>query len=222
LTLSFAFRFGEVSGTVAISSDSEKSEGNEFQAGEWGEEEADDKFYLMISEVYYNPSDGDNFEFIKLYNPTSDDIDLFKEAYKLGDEEKEGDGEGMYEFPSGAIIKATNYLIIARKAAAFKDAFEISPDFEWVESDTAVPNMKKYTSWAGGYMDLANSGDEVLLLDKENKTIDVVTYGSGSYSGVISHTNPSGPGNSLLRIPKDEDTNDCSVDFFAGNPTPGI
>jgi hypothetical protein len=221
LLLAFAFHFGEVRGTVAFSSDVEKSKGNKFTAGVWGTP-IKDKSNILISEVYYDTSaSGEDDEFIELYNPTSTDIDLFSDNYKLGDEETKGAGEGMYKFPNPAVIKSKSYLIIAKNASSFISANNKSPDFEFASSDTSVPDMVKYASWATASVELANTGDEVLLLDKDDKAIDVVTYGSGSYNGITSHISASGAGNSLQRIPKNSDTNNCAVDFVAATPTPG-
>jgi hypothetical protein len=219
LALVFSFHFAQVRGTLAVSSDLEKSKNNKFEAGEWDKEKKAD---ILISEIYYDTTvtvEGD--EFIELFNTSSSNINLFSQEYKLGDEETRGAGEGMYKFPDSSIIEKQKYIVVAKSAVAFEATFNFKPDFEFTPTDDSVPDMIKYNSWATGSLGLNNDGDEVLLLDKDDKPVDVVTYESGTYIGVISHTNPSGAGNSLQRVPKDIDTNDCSLDFIVGTPTPG-
>ncbi len=59
--------------------------------------------HLLISEVLYDtPGTDEDEEWIEIYNPTASTIDL--SHYKVGDEEEQGKGEGMYQFPSGASI----------------------------------------------------------------------------------------------------------------------
>jgi hypothetical protein len=44
-------------------------------------------------------------------------------------------------------------------------------------SDEAVPDMIPYTAWASGEVQLANGGDEVLILDGEDTLVDAMSYG---------------------------------------------
>ncbi|MBI3739546.1 MAG: hypothetical protein HY258_10915, partial [Chloroflexi bacterium] len=54
-----------------------------------------------------------------------------------------------------------------------------------------------------------------------DSAVDVVTYGTGSYPGVVAHSTVA-TGHSLERSPANHDTNNCSVDFVDRNPpTPG-
>lgn len=180
--------------------------------GSWGNSDS-----VVINEVYYDTTglnEGD--EFVEIYNPTSSTIDLTD--YKVGDEETKGGGEGMYKFPAGTLINSGQFIILAKKATVFKSTFKFNPDFEWVSDDPSIPDMIKYSDWATGYMDLANAGDEVLLLDKDDLVVDVVTYESGSYGGITPHPGVVS-GHSIARSPKGADTDDCSVDFV-DNPSP--
>jgi glycerophosphoryl diester phosphodiesterase len=219
IALIFLVRAGEIQGTIAMSSDLEKSEKNKFAAGQWGEAS---KKNVLISEVYYNTDAADDDdEFVELYNPTSDEINLFSKEYKLGDEETKGAGEGMYKFPDGSKISSKKYLVVAKKASAFENVFHFKPDLEFIASDPSVPDMVKYTSWATGQFGLGNSdGDEALLLDKDDNLVDGVSYDGGSLSGVTPHS-AIAPGLSLQRFPKDSDTNNCAIDFMGGSPKPG-
>lgn len=70
---------------------------------------------------------------------------------------------------------------------------------------------------------LTNSGDEVVLRDAGGVVVDVATYGDGDFSGVVPHPGGVDAGHSLERRPPEEDTDDCSQDFFDRYPpTPGV
>lgn len=174
--------------------------------------------HLLISEILYNPigiePDG---EWIEIYNPTSIPINL--SGYKIGDEETEGGSEGMFQFPEKTVILATGKVTIANKALAFFSRWDKNPDFELVETDPNVPNLTKYTSWANGSVSLSNTGDEVLLLDKDNLFVDIANWGSSVFQ---PNPHPGVPeGHSLERYPADKDTDDCSQDFIEqNNPNP--
>lgn len=178
--------------------------------------------HVVINEVYYdtNMTGGPEYdEFIELYNPTSEIVNL--SSYKLGDEETKWGGEGMYQFPAGTTIASHDFLVVAYKAINFNTAFGFKPDFEFVDSDPSVPDMIKYTNWANGLTELSNSGDEVLLLNGSDVPVDVVTYEGGSYPGIVAHSGVSG-GYSIARSPKGYDTDNCADDFVPlSSPNPG-
>lgn len=70
----------------------------------------DDVSKIEISEIVPNPEGSDTTEFIELYNPTDEDIDLG--GLKLDDEEG---GSRAYTIPDETIIKAGEYKIFARQ-----------------------------------------------------------------------------------------------------------
>ena len=176
----------------------------------------------VVNEVMYNPdlSPDAYGEWIEIYNPTGSSWDLTN--YKLGDEETQGGGEGMYLFPDGTTIGANSYLIICQRCDTFFNDYGFNADLEFKDSDNNASNdMLKYTSWATGVVALSNSGDEVILLDDTDKPIDVAVYGSGNFPGVTPHSTVA-EGHSIERNPPGEDTDDCSVDMMDQNPeTPG-
>ena len=176
--------------------------------------------YVLISEVFYDtPGTDSNEEWIELYNPTASTIDLTN--YKLGDEETKGGTEGMYMFPSGASILPGQKITVALKSTGFFALYGFKPTYEVIDTDASVPNMSVYSAWSSGTIALANGGDEVLLLNGADTPVDVVTYGSGSYPGVVAHSTVA-TGHSLERSPANQDTNNCSVDFVdRATPTPG-
>ncbi len=132
---------------------------------------------LIISEVMYDPDitepDGEWFE---LFN--SGDFPLDISGYRVGDEEVAGQGEGMYRLPGGLVLGPRQALVIANRANAFRSQFQTAPDYELRDSDPAVPNLEKYTDWATGYVELLNTGDELIVMDARNRIVDAVSWGS--------------------------------------------
>ncbi|MBI2332299.1 MAG: lamin tail domain-containing protein [Chloroflexi bacterium] len=176
--------------------------------------------YPLISEVFYDtPGTDSDEEWVEIYNPTLSPIDLSN--YKLGDEETSGGTEGMYSFPAGASIATGQKITVALKATGFFALYGFNPTYEVIDSDPSVPNMSIYSAWSSGTISLANTGDEVLLLNGSDTAVDVVTYEAGVYSGVTAHPGVA-TGHSIERSPANQDTNDCSVDFVdRPTPTPG-
>ena len=110
---------------------------------------------------------------------------------------------------------------MALKSTGFFALYGFKPTYEVINTDAAVPNMSVYSAWATGTISLANTGDEVLLLNGSDVPVDVVTYGTGSYPGVTAHATIAA-NHSLERSPVNHDTNNCAVDFVDRNPpTPG-
>ena len=178
--------------------------------------------HLLISEILYNPRGSDDKEFVEIANPTGTAVDL--SGYSLSDAVNPTDYEDLRRFPSGTILPGNQSLVIATTAVAFQAEFGQNPDFEILESDTAVPNLIDDLHWGdpGTWFQLANSGDELILRNPTDEIIDVVTYGSGSYPGVVACVLVTLDGASLERNPYWRDTNDCSVDFQENAfPSPG-
>ncbi|HJS29697.1 MAG TPA: lamin tail domain-containing protein [Anaerolineales bacterium] len=176
--------------------------------------------HLLISEVFYDtPGSDPDEEWLEIYNPTSEEVDL--SGYKIGDEETAGGGEGMLQFPSGAGIAPGGRVIVALQAVGFSALYGFNPDFEMEDSDPSVPDMAEYSTWGSGPIAMSNTGDEVVLLNEADTPVDVVTYEGGVYPGVIPHPGVA-TGHSIERIPPGVDTDDCSLDFVDQSvPTPG-
>ena len=114
---------------------------------------------LLITEILNNPIGEDPApEWIELYNRGSEPLILFD--YKVGDSEAQGDSEGMYHFPKDTMIDPSQVIVIANRATHFIQANGFSPNFEFINSDPSVPDMAKNCDWAGGSINLSNSGDE--------------------------------------------------------------
>jgi len=181
---------------------------------------------LLISEVCYDgtvpETEGD--EFAEIFNPTGDVVDL--SAYKIGDEETKGKGEGMYQFPPGTTIGPQGLIVVAKNAAQFQARFGFYPDFEvqvsgagYVDTPT-VSNMEKYTTWATGSWALSNSGDEVVLLGPADEIVDAIAYKSGDYGAVSVTGYISAPAPRSLQRVGAGDTNDMNADFAIAAPNP--
>ncbi|MDX1524314.1 MAG: lamin tail domain-containing protein, partial [Anaerolineae bacterium] len=134
---------------------------------------------LLISEVLFDPLGSEpGEEWIELYNLSPGTITL--EHFKIGDEESLGGSEGMYAFPAGASLPAGQLVVIANRTDAFEAIHGFKPDYEFNDSDPAVPDMVKHINWSGGSVSLSNGGDDVLLLDFFDQVIDAVSWGSST------------------------------------------
>lgn len=176
---------------------------------------------LLVSEVLYDPpgsADPDG-EWIEIYNTGDDTINLA--CVKIGDEEIQGGGEAMLTFPAGWTMLPGGIAIIANRADSFYAAYLFKPDFEVEDSDQSVPNLIKYSDWAGGNLNLSNSGDDVLILDETDQLVDAVSWGSSTFA-----FNPSVPvvvaGHSLERRPGNQDTDTAADWIDQSNPAPGV
>jgi hypothetical protein len=165
--------------------------------------------HLLISELFYAVSKQE--EWVEIVNPTGATVNL--SGFKIGDAEGPGVYEGMYQFPAGTRLGAGQVLVIAGSAADFRRTYGRAPQFEFYDIDPSVPTLSRFESWGTGEWELRNAGDEVLLLDGQNRAVDVVVYGDAVYSGVVPHPGVTFPSHSLERYPPFLDTDDCSVDF---------
>lgn len=176
--------------------------------------------HLLISEIHFNPSGtDDNAEFIELVNPTANAITLTN--YRLGDSNDPAEFEDVRIFPAGATIASLDTVVVARQASTFLQTFGFLPDYEILNTDATVPDMLDDPAWdPEQFLQLGNAGDELFLKNSAGQIVDVVTYGTGNFSGVtpvpINTSN-----NSLQRVPYYVDTNDGTRDFQQLAPTPG-
>ena len=109
---------------------------------------------MIVSELNYHPEDegkidGDEFEFIELYNAYTTTLNLADSAFT----------EGItYTFPATAAIGAGQYLLLVRNATEFA---------------TRYPNVSVSHSYQG---DFANTGEQLTLLDQDAQPIFSFTY----------------------------------------------
>lgn len=179
--------------------------------------------YPLISEIYYDPLGLDDAEFIEIANPGRLPVDL--SDWQLGDAVQPTDFEDMRRFPAGTMLAPGEVLVVATTAAGFRAQFGYEPDFEILDSDPAVPDLPDDPAWGdpAAFLQLGNSGDEIVLRNPAGVVVDVVTYGEGQYPGVATCELLPAAGYSLERWPYWLDTGDCSKDFRAWPlPTPGF
>ena len=174
---------------------------------------------ILITEVLYRPdaSQG-NIEWFEIFNAGVNAVDL--RHFKIGDEETQGDSEGMMQFPVGAVIWPGRTVVIAEDALVFESVYGFLPDYEFTDSGSAVPEMRKYTAWTSGGVNLTNTGDELLLLDRYDDLADSVSWGSSNWAfdpdmAVVSS------GQSIQRAPANVDTDTAADWLAASNPGPG-
>ena len=152
-------------------------------------------------------------EFVEVANASSVTVNL--SSFKLGDEASTtADDEGMHSFPVGTTLAAGSRVVVARSGAAYQTAFAQLPDFE-LEPTSAAPDMNQFGVWSVGAPDFADPGEELLVLDRANTIVDVVTYGVPpvAFPGLVPKTPAPAPGDLQKRMPSLRDTDDNQTDF---------
>lgn len=178
--------------------------------------------HLLISEVLYDPPGPDSSEFVELVNPTPQTWDL--SHYSLGDAVNPTDFEDVRRFPPGTLLAHGETLVVAISGIDFFAEYGMYPDFEILNTVTAVPDLLDDLAWGdpATFLQLGNLGDEVILRDAQDQIVDVVTYGAGSYPGVVGCPLVSLLNASLERWPYWRDTDNCLMDFREWPfPSPG-
>jgi len=195
---------------------------------------------LIIRRVLFRGLD--DLEWVEIYNPTDQEVDLSN--YVIGDADNllEGGNEGMYKFPSGTILSSKESLIVTTSIKKFYDIYGVDENwrgriFEFSDSDgissnDLIPyNKTKFT----GEFSLDDNGDEVILARDENGflvVVDAVWYGDSTYmvgyEGEPKSAKPldiSGNGNIVIK----EDDNDAvlinekyTLDDLSNNPVQSI
>ena len=115
---------------------------------------------VVINEIMFNPSysggSSDDGEYIELFNPGLSDIDM--SGWKIANAID-------FTFPSDAVIKAGDYLILSRDSVRFKEDNNFDPDYDWGGNGV------------GG--NLSNSREDIKLVNASGTTIDSVDYDDG-------------------------------------------
>ncbi len=175
---------------------------------------------LIISEVLYDAVEAEPMhEWFEIYNMTGEPFSL--NGFRIGDEEMPGGGEGMMAFPPEAFIEPGQPFVVANNGFEFASTWPVPADFELVDSDPMIPDLVPAEEWASGNIQLSNSGDELLLLDRCWTILDVVTWENGEFPG-IEPAQEANAGQSIARSDP-VDTDNCSMDFqVLDAPAPGI
>ncbi len=166
-----------------------------------------------INEVFYDATSGQGAEpyaeWIELYNSSASDIDL--SGWMIADDpDPYGTSEGRFTFPSGTVLPAGGFLVLAYNADTFATYWDTTGITVIAYGDSAQ------------YLSLANSGDDIHLFDASRAEVDAMWYGNGGDMGSTGAAPDVSPGHSLARYPDGQDTNDPSADFQDSSvPTPG-
>lgn len=169
--------------------------------------------HVLISEVLYDPVGLDDAEFVELVNPTSTPVDV--SGWQIGDATDPADFEDVRRIPAGTVLPPQSPLVIAFAASVFRETFGFNPHFEIYPSDPFVPDLIDEPSWGdpAAWLQLGNEGDEVILRDAMGHPVDILTYGTGAYPGIIAAPVISASNHSLERYPYWLDSDDCAADF---------
>lgn len=174
---------------------------------------------ILISEVLFDPvGEEPDFEWVEIYNRGPALISLT--TYKLGDAEIRNDQEGMYHFPPKVFIVPGQVLVIANRGDSFTASYGFHPDFEFIDTVPSIPNMVKYKAWSNGSINLSSAGDDVLLLDPDDRFLDAVSWGSSTFAFEPSIESVS-EGESIERRPADQDFDGASDWDIQPFPDPG-
>ncbi len=166
---------------------------------------------VLINEVQYDPIGGGTdtkTEWIELYNPTGDDVDL--SGWLLCDN-TDSIGE---PFPS-TVLAAGEYLVLAAVVDSFHLNFPAVPAMQWPDS-----------SFGAG---LANGADMLIILNAADSVIDQMNWGTPTLTWAswikFGGWNPgaidAAAGHSIGRSPNGFDSNQSSDWADMASPTPG-
>lgn len=178
--------------------------------------------HVLISEFVYDAHGADAAEFIELVNPTPYAVDLG--GYGLGDAWGRDDFEDVRRFPPGTILEVGEVVVVTISALDFQAEYGRWPDFEILETSTAVANMLDDPTWghSEAFLQLGNQGDEVILRDPADNIVDALAYGTGEIPGQVSCGLLSGTNHSFERHPYWLDRDNCPQDMRDWPfPTPG-
>jgi len=144
---------------------------------------------LLLTEVHVDAAEDPAGEWIELFNAGSEAIELT--SWAVGDEETQGaTGEGLLAFPAGSAVPPGGVLVVAADAARFAADFGVTPDFEYGGTDPEVPDLAPEGSWTpGAAVDLANDGDEVVLVCRD-AIRDMVAWGPGAGDAILAAPAP--------------------------------
>lgn len=158
--------------------------------------------YVMFSEIFYDtPGTDSNEEWIELYNPTTQSINI--SGYSIVDNNGSG---STYTFPSGTNIDAESYFTVAVNQNGFNALY--------------AADAYQY----GSIPSLNNGGDALLLKDNSGNTVDQVAWENGTTGGVPTGwgTGPTAStGQSIYRVDltTDSDT-DSDWSTLSNNGSP--
>jgi len=120
---------------------------------------------VLLSRVYPNAARGD--EFVDVVNTGIAAVDL--SGWSLTD------GEAAASFPRGTVLPPGGRLVATKNATTYAEDVLALAQFTW--DSGGIAHLE------GGTLRLADSGDEVLLVDDAGSVIDAYVYGTSDYTG---------------------------------------
>ena len=131
---------------------------------------------IVITELYYHAHPRIHNEFITLYNPSQEKINI-SGWYLTNKPQKIREKQTKIQFLDNTTIFPESSLLITQNASAYLWETGEKPDYEYeTDSYEDIPQMiytKKFT--------LSNTGGAVALKDEYNHTIDIIVYGETEY-----------------------------------------
>ncbi len=115
------------------------------------EPDSPESFGVVINEIYYQPPEDLELEFIEFHNPTAEAVDVGGWMITKG---------VRYEFPPGTMITANGYLVVCRSPESVADYF-------------GLPESALH-GW--GSFALENRGETITLVNKSGLVVDKVRY----------------------------------------------
>lgn len=165
---------------------------------------------LVLNEIYYDaPSaDTDGELFIELAGSPGGWLAAYQIRMVNG---TNGSFTDVIELPDTAFVNDAGYFVIADGRTGALETTQV-PAFDWIDN-----------------FDPQNGPDGMQLVDEGGFLIDSVVYGDGavqlSEDGLIVGEGSPAPdvsgGFSISRFPAGFDTDENSIDFLEGVPTPG-
>ena len=109
--------------------------------------DAEAEVFILINEIHFNPSEGNEYEFVELYNSGSCIVDLSGYCFTDGID---------FTFPQEANIEASEYIVIAKNAANYSNqGFQV---FQWIGEP------------------LSNDWLNIQIENRDGKLVDYVSY----------------------------------------------
>ena len=166
--------------------------------------------HLVLNEIYYDaPSaDTDGELFIELAGSPGGWLAAYQIRMVNG---SDGGFTDVIELPDTAFVNDAGLFVIADGRTGALETTQVS-QFDWIDN-----------------FDPQNGPDGMQLLDEGGFLLDSVVYGDGavqlSEDGLIVGEGSPAPdvsgGRSISRFPAGFDTDENSIDFLEGVPTPG-
>ncbi len=149
--------------------------------------------HVIVSEFVVDPTEG---EFIEIYNPTSDSVDLshhyvtddiggnnnayttiVQAGYEVG-----SSSDFMVKFPDGTKIGPGQHMTVAFSGTGFTATYLVPADFEIKSDDAATADMDSISLGTSAFMGLSNSGEVIIVFYWDGisdlvKDVDIVVWG---------------------------------------------